>query len=447
MPDIQNPTVENVYYSLSDPRALHSKLVEMILGINTNTTGLASLAAIVAGLSSPITEGTPVNAVAATGTLTFTGVVSDGEEVAIGGRTYEFDADGNVSAVDHVAVDISAGTKTQARGTLTFNGTVADGETVTLAGTVFEFDTNSAVVGTNVAVDISLGGTKATAKISFTGPVANGQTVTIGNTVYEFDTDAGSSVGDGNVRVDVVADQTAVAAAAALITAITGDANAVVTAAADGVQAVDVTALYPGVYGNDIAVSTTCLNASWNTAELTAGANCSGADAATALILAIDAEFATLEAVTGGAGICHVDAVAAGAFDGSAGNAVDVAEACANAVWTEFAGGSDCTAAEAIVALAAAITADDVSQVSAVDGNGDTLVATAKVRGTAGNALTTTDSCANAGWGAGALAGGVNGTVGTNNQTMVDNSYVYYCIGTNTIADANWRRISLGTAY
>lgn len=51
---------------------------------------------------------TPVNAVASTGTLTFTDVAIDTQTVTIGTEVYEFTTDGEIPAA-HIAVDISAG--------------------------------------------------------------------------------------------------------------------------------------------------------------------------------------------------------------------------------------------------------------------------------------------------------------------------------------------------
>jgi hypothetical protein len=64
-------------------------------------------------------------------------------------------------------------------------------------------------------------------------------------------------------------------------------------------------------------------------------------------------------------------------------------------------------AAAAIIALAAAINADASAVVTAYDGAGDTLVATAITAGTAGNSLASTSTAGNAAWGAGTLASGV----------------------------------------
>jgi hypothetical protein len=51
---------------------------------------------------------TPVNAVQATGTLTFSDAVSDGETVTIGTDTYEFDTDESVTE-GNILVDVSGG--------------------------------------------------------------------------------------------------------------------------------------------------------------------------------------------------------------------------------------------------------------------------------------------------------------------------------------------------
>ena len=44
-------------------------------------------------------------------------------------------------------------------------------------------------------------------------------------------------------------------------------------------------------------------------------------------------------------------------------------------------------------------------------------------------------------------AGAANGTVGVANEICADDSYLYHCIGANTITGANWRRIAWGDVY
>jgi len=87
--------------------------------------------------------------------------------------------------------------------------------------------------------------------------------------------------------------------------------------------------------------------------------------------------------------------------------------------------------------------------VTGTSSNATTAVVTAKTKGVAGNSIATTDTEAGTimAWGAAVLAGGVNGTVGAANETCADTTYLYHCIEVNTIADANWRRIALGSAY
>ncbi len=77
------------------------------------------------------------------------------------------------------------------------------------------------------------------------------------------------------------------------------------------------------------------------------------------------------------------------------------------------------------------------------------LTLTARVKGAAGNAIATTDTLTSGsdGFGAATLANGVNGTVGLENQLMRDASYLYVALADNTVSDANWRRVSLGSVY
>jgi hypothetical protein len=83
-----------------------------------------------------------------------------------------------------------------------------------------------------------------------------------------------------------------------------------------------------------------------------------------------------------------------------------------------------------------------------VDGtssNATTLVVTAKTKGV--STIATTKTGAEISWAHTTLYGGVNGTVGIANETCADASYIYHTPVVNTIADANWRRIALGSVY
>lgn len=86
---------------------------------------------------------------------------------------------------------------------------------------------------------------------------------------------------------------------------------------------------------------------------------------------------------------------------------------------------------------------------TAVKASAATMTATNLIKGIIGNSTAIAETLADGSWAAGAtfLSGGVNGTVGASNEIRQDASYLYICVAANTIADANWRRLSLGTAY
>ena len=110
--------------------------------------------------------------------------------------------------------------------------------------------------------------------------------------------------------------------------------------------------------------------------------------------------------------------------------------------------GADAPAA--VTNIVTAVTAD-LATVTAVDGTGDTVVVTAATKGVAGDAIVFTEASTNMavdGTGTlGATTAGVDGTVATANEVRQDATYLYVSIAANTIADTNWRRVALGSAY
>lgn len=158
--------------------------------------------------------------------------------------------------------------------------------------------------------------------------------------------------------------------------------------------------------------------------------------------------------VSAGEFAANVSAITA-LVGGVAGDSIGTTETFANAgnVFSAavLAGGADCTAANAITALVAAVTASDTQGVGAADGAGDTVVLTADVAGVAANAIDLDAGLANATFTGGltltTLLGGVDGTVGDANTLLFDATYLYLCITANTITGKNWRRVSLGAAF
>lgn len=126
------------------------------------------------------------------------------------------------------------------------------------------------VLGANDGVLMSwTNGTKSTGTLTFAGVVNDGQTVTIGTKVFEFDTN--SSVGAGNIAVDVSGGASAAQAVTALVAAIVANAATLDFTAVDGAgDTVVVTWDYEGTAGN-VASTETCANASWGGATLTGG--------------------------------------------------------------------------------------------------------------------------------------------------------------------------------
>jgi predicted secreted protein len=110
----------------------------------------------------------------------------------------------------------------------------------------------------------------------------------------------------------------------------------------------------------------------------------------------------------------------------------------AGRIRVDVSGGAGAGAAE--TALVAAITGNDASVVTAVgSGIADAVICTAKQYGTGGDAIVTTETCADASWGAGTLAGGANSTIAyQRGGTITINGET---VDTTTKDDSIWRTI------
>lgn len=268
---------------------------------------------------------------------------------------------------------------------LTISGVVIDGETVTIGTDVYEFaaDTALTVGEGHIAVNINAATAKATDGLTMDINPIAGNTMTIGTKVFTF-VPNGTGNADGEIDIETLLADTQVNVIAAIRGTDHNDPHPLVTCDEAFLSDVlAITALAGGVAGNDIATTET----------FTAGSNVFSA--------------------------------------------------------VKLANGTDCIAADAVTALVAAITASDTQGVGAADGADDTVVLTADVAGVIGNAIVIGKSMTNGAFAGGAvlLSGGVDGTVGEAQSIKLDTSYLYVCSADNTIADKNWRRVSLGTAY
>lgn len=253
-------------------------------------------------------------------------------------------------------VEIQSPSAVAATQTLTLTGVAIDGETATIGDRVYEFDTDAAFTQGRFPVDISAAATAAQGTLTVAAQPTADDTMTIGSTVYTF-----KAVQTISTEIEIGA--TLGATQANIVARINGTdqfravKNSVVSAAAFDTNASVLTARKPGTAGNAIV----------STETFTSVSN------------VFDA--ATLGTTTAGV---------------------------------------DCTAAAAVTALVAAITADGEALVTAADGAGDTVDITAKVSGTAANAYATTETMANASWGAATMAGGVNATPGQVTLSITD---------------------------
>jgi hypothetical protein len=292
-----------------------------------------------------LTEDTPVNAVAATGTLTLTGVVVDGETVTIGDDVYEFDTHATETVTSgHIAVDVSGGSTVAAQGTLTLDTLPTDGDTIHIGSTTYRFKSTLAQANDITITAADLGATQDHLR-----KTVNGTGV------------AGTDYYTGTVTPHATVSMSAFTADAAILTAKAG-----------------------GTAGNSLATTET----------FTAGTNVF--------------DDTTLGTTTAGV---------------------------------------DPTASEAVTALVTAITASTTEPVTAADGTGDTVVVTAEVPGTEAESIATSTTAAHGSFGDTTLVDGVDGTLGTAWELRADSDYLYLCIADNTVADANWRRVSVGSAY
>lgn len=274
--------------------------------------------------------------------------------------------------------------------------------------------------------------------LDVSGVVAHGETVTINNPakagvdVYEFLADVAQTKSTAtNIAVDITAHTTKSTGTLTMDTQPT---------AGDTITIGGKTYIFVPV-GTDTADG-----------EVSIGADLAGAQ--TALVAAINGTDDVNEphplVRAGNFSVANVSTITA-LVGGTVGDAINTTEtftAASNVFAAAHLGsGADCTAANAITALVAAVTASDTQGVGAADGTGDVVDLTADVAGVAGNAIEIAEDMAHGTFTAGAttLAGGVNGTVSDGVTLLVDASYIYICLAANTISGANWLRVSATT--
>lgn len=275
-----------------DAEAYADGVGDAIQGNTTST--IADVEASVASVSASAVAGTPVNAVAAKSTLTYTGVVIDAETITVGDDTYEFAADTAQSVAEgSIAVDVTA-SMTASSGTLTLATQPQANDTITIgtgAG-----DVTYTFVGSNpVAGEVDLGADAAEAQVNLVAAINGTDGV---NTANPYATAAVFAANDSVITAiiagtagDAIATTSSLTAVGDGFAAVTlgGGADcsaanailAVVAASAGGTEPVAitdgagdtlvVTANVAGVDAESILTSTDCANGTFDVAHLDGG--------------------------------------------------------------------------------------------------------------------------------------------------------------------------------
>lgn len=264
--------------------------------------------------------------------------------------------------------------------------------------------------------------------LTVSGVVVDGEKVTIGTDVYEFCSDAAQTpTVPTNIPVDIEANATKSHGT------LTMDTQPL---AGDKVTIGEKIYTFVPV-GTDTADGEVSIGADLAEAKVNIVAAINGTD-----------EINTPHPLVSAADFVVNDCVITALIGGVAGDAIATTEAFTAGtnifVSVTLGGGADCTAANAITALVAAITASDTQGVGAVDGDADTVVLTADVAGAAGNDIAIAETLTNGAFANAAtkLSGGVNGTAPNGKIVVHDDTYLYVCID-----GINWRRIALGNAF
>jgi hypothetical protein len=294
-------------------------------------------------------------------------------------------------------------------------------------------------VNKNVTIGTPVNAVNASMALTVSGVIADGETITIDNSavtgedVYEFLADAAQTKTDpANIGVDITA---YVTYATRVLTIDTQPVN-----------------------GDTITIgSKTFIIVPNGTAtgegEIAIGANLAGAQAN--IVAAINGSdghntpHPQVRASVFAANACTLTALIGGTTANTIATTETLSATTNVFAGTTLTGGTNCTKANAKIAIVAAITGSDTQGVGAVNAAGDDITLTADVAGASGNNIVIGETLANGAFtnGATKLTGGVDGTVGELHETKIDDTYIYRCVAKNTVSDKNWRRISLGTAY
>jgi len=271
--------------------------------------------------------------------------------------------------------------------------------------------------------------------------VTEGKILTIGTTVYRF---KGTTLAAYDINIGSNAAETLDFLKLAIMAATPGDGSVyhlgtephpdvVATTNTDTEQTIQ--AKVPGVTANAIVTTDNDDDLSWGDVTLGGGSGDStaGITDAAATFQINGREYMFVNELSGDEADDIVDQILYGGDEATALDNMLVAINAGATAGTEYSTGT-------------VVNAD----VTAGANTNTTQVITAKIKGVSGHLITLTEDLASTVWDAvvmGTETAGVDGTVGIANETCADATYLYHCLATNTIADANWRRVTLGSVY
>ena len=261
--------------------------------------------------------------------------------------------------------------------------------------------------------------------------ISHGETLTIGDDIYEVTAREDAVVAEGHIAIPIYDISTPATGALTM---------AVQPTAGDTITIGEKTYIFvPN--GTDTADG-----------EVSIGVDLTGAQAA--LVAAVNGtdEFNSqnedVKMAAFVADVATLEAIVAGVY----GNTITTTSTFTSAS-NLFSGltlinGADGSDSDAIDRIAVVVRANGTQGVDAEANDEDGTVAFFAL-GEEANAIEVSTTMSNGGFsnGATSLSGGVNATESSTVRLMVDRDYLYVCTAPNTIAESNWRRISLGDPY
>jgi len=418
--------IDKIYYCImvSDPKILHNGLNEGYCTLKfrcdspyayspVTTTTLDCTSNPVGGTSLTIVNSGDVNCYPK---VTFTKVL-DGDS----------EADISIINTSNDNLESKFLTAKQASDTFTLTGGVIDGEVVSIGSDTFEFDIDDSISSGNIKVDISTGMTKtqATARLIVSNLIKDAELITIGDTIFEIDSD--SSVVSGRTAIDISGNST-FASGTITLTAVPTDGQTIIIGkdkyefdiegiTRSGIETDNIKVDITGLTTIDQvgAVLTSVINA--NTTE----------DITTSFSSTTDT--LTITSTVGG----------------TIGNSIKINKRLTgNTSGTTLTGGTDCSIADAIVAIVSAInsTIGTNFTASVPSPNPDNIIditidSGSIYDGSLGNVVVCTTTCTGASFNSTTFLGGLDCTsaqAATALYTAINASATESIVATNAVA-------------